>query len=190
MSLRTYFLRSEFNLWRARIRKTWNDIKFSFTRRPLKSRIREFAKKYLFLGIFARWSREKQATTNTNRWLAEIRRRQDLCSHRKGQRFFNMTGSPRPLVYHEDYNVSLHTFIDNRRRVICNICKRIWWEGDAGWDKALYMAKNYSSNKPSSSEVPGAVLRGEFPWQSQNQRTKSLYWTRTLNLLKMLFRRG
>ena len=117
MSLRTYFLRSEFNLWRARIQKTWNDIKFSFTRRPLKSRIRvlvqkyqAFAQKYLFLGILTRWRREKQSAANAVSMLAAITRRQDQCPHLKG-RWLDSNYLQRyhlkPIgTTHKDYNVS------------------------------------------------------------------------------------
>jgi hypothetical protein len=152
MSLRTYFLRSEFNLWRGRVREAWSNIRFQWAMRPLKARVREFARKYLFWGVFARWHREKQATANSNRWLAEVKRRQNLCSHLKGQRYFNMTGAPRPSAL-EDYNVSFHRFINNRARIICNKCRRVWWEGDPDWKQALYMVKN-STNKASSSEIP------------------------------------
>jgi hypothetical protein len=183
VSLRTYFIRSEFNLWRGRVREAWSNFRFRYAMRPLKARVREFARKYLFWGVFARWHREKQATANSNRFLAKVKRRQDLCSHLKGQRYFNMTSAPRPPAF-TDYNVSFHRFVNNRARIICNVCRRKWWEDDADWDKALYMVKN-SSNVPSSSEIPGVMLKDKT-WQ--NQRTKSSCWTQTLQMLRSKFK--
>jgi len=183
MSLRTFFLRSEYNLWRGRIRIAWQNIKFSYAVRPLKYRFLEFAQKYLFLGISARWRREKQAVANAARFQAQISERQRLCPHLKGMRFLNMTGARRPSVL-EDYNVSFHRFINNRGRVICNYCKRVWWEGDPDWKDALNMVAK-SNNKPSSSEIPAAVLRGEFPWKSSAaSSTKSSFFSRVLRTLK------
>lgn len=190
MSWRTSFLKSEYNTWKWRIRdgvsRSWSRITFAFAMQPLKYRVHAFFQRYFFVGLTQRYQREKQAVANAASTLARISARQRLCPHLKGQRFLNMTGAPRPAAPFRDYNASFHRMINNRARVICNYCKRTWWEGDADWSEALRMVQ-HSTNQPSSSEVPGTVLRGDFPWR---QPIKLSFWTRTLTRLKKSFRLG
>jgi hypothetical protein len=77
----------------------------------------------------------------------EIRDRQKRerkdCSHLKG-------GRPKSGLI-KDYCVSLHTFIDGRKRIRCLLCGFTVWNNEPGWAEALKMVKK-SSNSPTSSE--------------------------------------
>jgi hypothetical protein len=74
--------------------------------------------------------------------------RQQRCRHLKGA-----LGYPRgPRV---DFNISLHTFIDGRKRIKCLSCGWEVWnlpEFRFKWAEGMKMV-NCSSNTPSSSEV-------------------------------------
>jgi len=84
---------------------------------------------------------------------------QDICSHLKGKGpYVNPETELGPgLVIVKDYNVSLHTFVNGKRRIRCNRCGKIVWEGEPEWNKFVEMVK-CSSNCPSASEQPGRPL--------------------------------
>lgn len=103
-------------------------------------------------------------------WQVALLKRQQNCSHRKGDTWFvstpntgdltrrNQPTSHRPQRavfplprFYFDFNVSLHTFVDRHQEIKCLTCKRIWKSGDPDFNEAMKMVQN-SSNKPSSSE--------------------------------------
>jgi hypothetical protein len=85
--------------------------------------------------------------TRTELQHREIRKRiqQDpkTCRHLKGGGITNGV---------KDYNVLTHTFPNDRTRIRCANCSRVWWNTDADWQDAVKMVQQ-STNTPSSSEV-------------------------------------
>jgi hypothetical protein len=118
-----------------------------------------------------------EATEKQNFW--NVMTAQVRCSHLKG----NFKTAPRLVSDTKiDYNVSYHTFIDGKSQVRCMSCGMKWKDQDTkeylvrngkkvpnhtkiGWSEggptgngAIGMVR-VSTNKGSSSEIPGAILR-------------------------------
>jgi|ERR1700688_514279 len=79
----------------------------------------------------------------------KIQKDPKTCRHLKGGGITNGV---------KDYNVLTHTFPNDRTRVRCGNCGRVWWNTDADWQDALRMVSQ-STNTASSSEVR---LNGEL----------------------------
>lgn len=90
------------------------------------------------------------------------------CSHMKGGRYGR---GGRPGMGLVDYNISLHTFINEQVRARCNSCGKIWWShlaSAAEWSEIIRMVES-STNSPSKSEVPWNVNK-----EAKNAKNK--YW--------------
>lgn len=111
----------------------------------------------------AKQARETQRKINSQYNEAETKKRQELCTHKKG-------GKKGPKAGRLDYAVYFHTFIDATSVVKCQICSAKWKAGDTrehlvrrgkqipnhtriGWQDALEMLGN-STNTASASEIP------------------------------------
>lgn len=110
-------------------------------------------------------------TNNYERWRERLpvleqtyndTERQKRCRHLKG-------GGYGLSTIGRDYNISYHRFINNRARIRCLTCGKVWWENEPGWKEALEMM-NQSSNTPSSSEIPGEMRQILKDGQNDNSR--------------------
>ena len=95
--------------------------------------------------------------------IISVLRRQQKCSHRKGDLWQVTVGSkPRLPLFRFDFNVTCHTYINGSKRIRCNTCGRIWTNGDADFDEALKMVQNNTTQQWSafsSSEVVPPLAR-------------------------------
>ena len=94
-------------------------------------------------------AREAQQIKDAERHTAEVKARQDSCSHAKGGRF-----SPPSLA--KDFAVWDHTFTDNSRSVQCLICGKNWTGEQLNSPEVLHMLNNTTNTKSKSERVdPG-----------------------------------
>ncbi len=100
----------------------------------------------------------------------EILKRQQKCSHRKGEAWLAATPAtpgnermPRAIFplppFRFDFNVVQHSFVDGHSEIWCLTCKRKWRDRDADWDEAVKMVLN-STNRPSATERIVTVPKG------------------------------
>lgn len=111
----------------------------------------------------------EQRAKNAASKSANLLTRQNRCSHLKGRN----KGAAKGGI--KDYAVYLHTYINAERMIRCIICGMKWREKDTreklyrfgkyipnhtnlGWTEAVEMFEQ-STNRASSSEIPGSVLR-------------------------------
>lgn len=120
------------------LRNQWSSLKAEFKGwkrvRSLRSKFLKYVPKYI---------------TRSQGDHVEIRKMiqpRPPCLHLKG-------GANRRYAAFADYNVSQHTFIDGTTRIICNSCRKKWFPESPDWEKAKEMV-SFSSNSPSSSEIP------------------------------------
>lgn len=93
------------------------------------------------------------------------------CSHKKGMgpyvdenvEFGNklnpITGRTKPIT--TDYNIYLHTFADGRRRIRCNRCGEVAWEGDKNWPKMYALLKQTTNHESAAESGPFDITTEE-----------------------------
>jgi hypothetical protein len=118
-----------------------------------------------------------EATEKQN--LYNLLKLQAKCTHMKGKGKRTSRLEAQYADKLNDPNVSMHTFIDGTSVIKCLSCGAKWKQNDTreylvregkkipnvtrlGWEDALHLVQ-ISTNQPSSSEIPGAVLREVKP---------------------------
>jgi hypothetical protein len=108
---------------------------------------------------FARW-REKRPKLSEE--LEKLLKRPPVggCSHKKAMGpYVDAEHEFRPGTFPTtDFNVYLHTFQDGKRRIRCNRCGEVAWEGDSNWS-AMYELLKLTTNRESSAEQPLATSK-------------------------------
>jgi hypothetical protein len=101
---------------------------------------------------FSHWREKRPKLTEE---LEKLLKRPPIggCSHKKAMGpYVDAEHEFRPGTFPiTDYNVYLHTFPDGKRRIRCNRCGEVAWEGDSNWP-AMYELLRDTTNRESSAE--------------------------------------
>ena len=132
----------------------------------------------------ARSFKDQSQKQDSIAYMQDMIRKQKLCKHKKGN-------SVKGAKAATDFAVYLHTFIDKKQVIKCQLCGMKWFAGDTaeflirggkpipnwtkiGWDRALEMFEE-SSNKASASEVPlTEAPKIEIPTTKQGELPENL----------------